>query len=50
MLHLIFEKCILLGCTFANSGDFVKDATDDFVTDDCEGLDILRRLLNDKSL
>ena len=33
---------------FVTVGDFVKDATDDFVTDDCEGLDILRRLFSDK--
>ena len=39
----------ILGRTFSDSGDFVKDATDDFVTDDYEGLDILERLLSYKS-
>ena len=54
---------LVLGRTFANFGDFVKDAADDFVTvgdfvkdatDDFvtvgyEGLDILERLLSYKS-
>ena len=40
----------ILGRTFANSGDFLKDATDDFVIDEYKRSDILRRLLSDKNL